>query len=378
MTAVDGTAAINFARTGPETLTGRWLRRFWLPVARLDDVAPGRAKLVHVMHEALTVYRGESGTPHVIAGYCAHRATQLSTGWVEGECLRCFYHGWTYDASGQCIEQPAEDESFAAKVRVAGYPTRAYLGLIFAYLGPGEPPTFPHLSAFDRPGYIEPKAQLRRTNYFNQVENSVDVVHFNFVHRRSDFAQAGLTAEFPKLADEETDFGLRRDAIYSGGKVRTRYTLMPLTMFNSVYDADAGWMTHIAWRVPVDDESHVSFIVDLIRADGPQLETYLAKQRERERVLAGLPPADQLVAKILRGEMHVNDVPDRPDLVDIQDDVALVGQLAIDRRAPDRLGRSDVTMILLRKIWARELRAFAAGEPVKDWLWPEDLMPTHG
>jgi 5,5'-dehydrodivanillate O-demethylase len=378
MTSGVGEGEINLAQTGPETLAGAYLRRFWLPVALSSDVAAGRAKLITIMHEPLTVYRGRSGAAHAVAGYCGHRGTQLSTGWVEDDCIRCFYHGWKYDADGQCVEQPAEDEQFAHKVRIAAYPVREYLGLIFAYPGGGEPPPFPHIDAFDRPGVIEAKAQIRRTNYYNQVENSVDVVHFNFVHRRSDFAGVGLTAEFPKLDDEETAYGLRRDAIYSSGKVRTRYTLMPVTMYNSVYDAEAGWMTHIAWRVPIDDESHASFIVDLIRLEGPKLETYLAKQRERARLLARLPPAYEIVAKILRGEMHVNEVSDRrPDIVDIQDDVALVGQPPMDRRLPDRLGRSDVTMILLRKIWMRELRALAAGNPVKEWPWPADLMPTH-
>ena len=68
---------------------------------------------------------------------CAHRGTQLSTGWVEGDCVRCFYHGWKYDGAGQCVELPAEDPA-SRQVRIASYPTEEYLGLIFAYLGEGE------------------------------------------------------------------------------------------------------------------------------------------------------------------------------------------------------------------------------------------------
>ena len=77
-------------------------------------------------------------------GYrCAHRGTQLSVGWVEGDFIRCFYHGWKYDGAGQCVEQPAEAEAFAPKVRVPAYPVQEYIGLIFAYLGEGEPPPLP-------------------------------------------------------------------------------------------------------------------------------------------------------------------------------------------------------------------------------------------
>src|SRR5713226_7171098 len=90
------------------------------------------------MSEDFTLYRGQSGTPHLVAFRCAHRGTQLSTGWVEGDCIRCFYHGWKYDGAGQCVEQPAEDSSFPPKVKIVSYPTEEYLGLIFAYLGDAE------------------------------------------------------------------------------------------------------------------------------------------------------------------------------------------------------------------------------------------------
>jgi 5,5'-dehydrodivanillate O-demethylase len=376
---VRSSGAIEFAATGPQTLTGRYLRRFWMPVGVAGEIAPGAAKPIRIMNETFTLYRGESGTPHLIAAYCAHRGTQLSTGWVEGDCVRCFYHGWKYDADGRCLEQPAEDDSFAQKVTIAGYPVRTYLGLIFAYVGQGEAPPFPHLDAFDQPGFVEAKAHLRRTNYFNQIENSVDVVHLNFVHARSRFADVGLTQEIPKQTAEETAYGLQRHATYRDGKVRTRYTLMPLTMFNRVYDPDAGWTDHLAWRVPVDDDSHISFIVDLVRLFGDDLERYHETRRARAQQLAALPSADAIVDAVLRGDLHVNDLSDvRPDIVDIQDDVALVGQRSIDHREPDRLGRSDALIILLRKIWTRELRAFEAGDPIKAWLWPADLAITYG
>src|SRR5262249_53035312 len=128
----------DFSHTGPGTLAGRYLRRFWQPVARAEDLPPGRARPIRVMNEDFTLYRGESGTPHVVAPRCAHRGTQLSTGWVEGDCIRCFYHGWKYDASGQCVEMPAEDPTFPPRIKVASYPTQEYLGLIFAYFGDAE------------------------------------------------------------------------------------------------------------------------------------------------------------------------------------------------------------------------------------------------
>jgi 5,5'-dehydrodivanillate O-demethylase oxygenase subunit len=83
----------DFARSGPETLAGRYLRRFWTPFAMLDDVAPGYARPVQVLSEHFTYYRGAGGTPHLVAHECAHRGTQLSTGRVArvpGLGLRVF------------------------------------------------------------------------------------------------------------------------------------------------------------------------------------------------------------------------------------------------------------------------------------------------
>src|SRR5579863_8470659 len=125
----------DFYHTGPGTLAGRYFRRFWQPIARAEDLPAGRAKPVRFASEDFTLYRGEGGAAHALAFRCAHRGTQLSTGWVEGDNLPCFYHGWTYDPSGQCVEQPAEPEPFCQRIKIQSYPAREYLGLIFAYLG---------------------------------------------------------------------------------------------------------------------------------------------------------------------------------------------------------------------------------------------------
>src|SRR2546426_7640023 len=90
----------DYVHTGPGTLAGRYLRSFWQPVFRAQDLKPGKTTPIRVMSEDLTLYRGQSGDPHVLAFRCAHRGTQLSTGWVEGDNLRCRYHGLTYDPDG--------------------------------------------------------------------------------------------------------------------------------------------------------------------------------------------------------------------------------------------------------------------------------------
>src|SRR5581483_3229460 len=74
---------IDIEHTGPGTPAGRYLRSFWQPVGRSQDLAPGQSLPVLIMSERFTLYRGESGRAYVVAFRCAHRGTQLSSGWVE-------------------------------------------------------------------------------------------------------------------------------------------------------------------------------------------------------------------------------------------------------------------------------------------------------
>src|SRR5262249_25147991 len=145
----------DFVHTGPETLAGRFMRRFWQPVYRAQDLLPGHAKPIRIMHEDFTLYGGEDGSPHLLDFRCAHRGTQLSTGWVEGDCIRCFYHGWKYDQTGQCVEQPAEDASFASKVKIGSYPGQEYLGLVVAYLGDSKHPPHQPLPEVEAEGALQ-------------------------------------------------------------------------------------------------------------------------------------------------------------------------------------------------------------------------------
>ncbi len=201
---------MDFAHTGPGTLAGRYFRRFWFPVARLDDVPPGRAKPIQVLNEKFTYYRGETGTPHLVGYYCAHRSTQMSTGWVEGDCIRCFYHGWKYDGSGACIEQPAEADTFAAKVAIEGYRCARISVSCSPISAKARPPEFWRYSLLEGPGDLVVRSWIRDSNYWNGLENACDQVHVNFVHRNSELAEAGANREIPAIDAVETEYGIRR------------------------------------------------------------------------------------------------------------------------------------------------------------------------
>ena len=377
-----GDSAVFYDRTGPGTPCGRYLRQFWTPVALLDDVRPGRAKKVHMMGEVFTYYRGETGTPHLVANECAHRHTTLAPhGIVEDDCIRCFYHGWKYDAGGQCLEQPAEGaQSFAHKVRIKAYPVREDMGIVFAFLGTGDPPEFAQIDVFHGPGVRDISTYERNTNFFNAVDNQADWVHVYFVHARGAFTSFGENPKIPSVSAEETGYGLIGRLTHADGKIEKYHVLMPTCMYLCIYMFDV-LVHHFAWRVPIDDNSYRSFNVTYADVTGEAAEQYLAARKaSRERAQSlGKPSSEEMMKKIVRGEIHINEVDvDHPDLVGLQDSVTMENQRLISEREPDRLGHSDAGLIVLRKIYRREVRKLLAGEPLKTWKWPQDLMVDTG
>jgi 5,5'-dehydrodivanillate O-demethylase len=371
----------DFAHTNPGTLAGRFMRLFWHPVYRSQDLAAGRVVPIKIMGEDFTLYRGEGGKAHLLAHRCAHRGTQLSVGRVEGDCVRCFYHGWKYDSSGQCVEQPAEEASFAEKIRIRNYPTEEYLGLVFGYFGEGTPPPLPRYPEFEGEGVLEIETFVRPCNYFNDLDNAADPLHVTFVHGQSRI-DINRFIDASKMSAEETDFGLAINIPRTthGTGLRINQFGMPniqLLKLPPVDKQESEWRDFISWRVPVTDHEYVSFNLNMVHILGAAAEDYRAA---RARLLAtATATAAELAKEVLAGKTTIGDVRHRlPDVVRLQDDVVLVAQGVIPNRSQDHLGRSDVGVILLRKIWRRELEVIAKGQTPKSWIRSPATLATSG
>jgi 5,5'-dehydrodivanillate O-demethylase oxygenase subunit len=374
---------VDLVHTGPGTLAGRYLRTFWQPVYRASDLAPGRALPIRILGEDLTLYRGESSTPHLVASGCAHRGTQLSTGWVEGDCLRCRYHGWRYDGTGQCVEQPGEVDSFAAKVRITSYPTEEYLGLIFAYLGEAPPPPLRHYPDFEGPGVLEvDPPEVWPCNFFNRLDNACDLAHVAFTHRATALRmnQGGRLA-VRSVSAEETEYGIRTTSSVPDSLSQHTDLHMPnvnqLRVRVRVPGYEHLWEHRLVCRMPIDDEWHVSFDVNLVAGlVGDAAERFRQQRRELQETETSSPY--EAAEAILAGKMRIEDVDRNLSLYKqfwIEDYVIMVGQGRIADRAHEHLGRSDVGLLLNRRIWYRELRALAEGRPLKQWTSPALYPP---
>jgi 5,5'-dehydrodivanillate O-demethylase len=371
----------DLARTGPGTLMGRYLRRFWMPVYRAEDLPAGHAKPIRIMSEDFAIYRGASGQAQVIDYRCPHRGAPMHLGWVEADDIRCVYHGWKFDGTGQCIEQPAEEAGFARKVRMRAYPTREHLGLVYAYFGEGAPPAFPPYPAPLGEGLVEnPAPPLIPCNFLQCQENSMDEVHVSFVHRQGGSHQG--IYDLPEIAAEETDWGMIRYGTRRG-EVRVSLHYMPnctrvIVPPMAGFEGAGGWRELYLNFTPVDDENNRWFITYLVGVAGKDAEAYREKRAQYWRKVAGAGPAQDLAEEVMAGRLPFAAI-DHPDLVRVQDVAVQAGQGRIADRSNERLGRSDAAIILWRKIIARELHALAEGRPLKAWTpAPAEVVPTLG
>ena len=373
---------IDITSTRPGTPGGKFMRRFWLAIHRAEDLAPGQAKPIRIMSEDYTLYRGESGKAQVLDYRCPHRGAQLHLGWVEGDDLRCIYHGWKFDSTGQCLEQPAEPAAYASKIKAGRYPTREHMGLVFAYFGEGEAPQFPPFPAPPQEGLIHVwNVETVPCNYLQCYENTADEVHVAFVHRPG--GSHAKMSELPIITGEETDWGMLRFGTRGEGKVRHTLHYMPNVTRVIVpplagYDGVGGWPEIYFSFTPIDDENHLWLITSHVKATGKEAERFLEKKAEHLAKVAAAPRVMDVVEDVWAGRIRLADVR-HPELAIVQDIAVQAGQGRTADRDKERLGRSDAAIILWRKILTRELRAIAEGRPPKKWkAAPADVLPVLG
>lgn len=241
-------------RVGPGTPCGELMRRYWHPVAASSQLPEPGTKLVRILGEDLVLYRDRSGGMGLVATQCAHRRAALIYGIPEETGLRCMYHGWLYDKTGQCTEQPYdmyldETSTFKDKIRITAYPVEELGGLVFAYLGPEPRPLLPRWEAFVLdPGFREIGMAYIPCNWLQTVENAGDSSHVVYTHwgySRFVFEKLGM----PDMVRHEGSSGARGFVPRRHKEITTPHGLGAV-LFPYI-DAQNDMTYQI--RVPVDD-----------------------------------------------------------------------------------------------------------------------------
>jgi len=173
-------------RTGPGTPMGNLMRRYWVPVMLTSEIAepdcpPVRVK---ILGERLLAFRDTQGRVGLIDEFCAHRGVSLFLGRNEEGGIRCSYHGWKYDVTGQCTELPSVPH-LACRMKVKSYPCIERGDVLWAYMGaPEKQPAPPEVEwCLLPPSHRYVTKRYQETGWLQAMEGGIDTTHASWVHR---------------------------------------------------------------------------------------------------------------------------------------------------------------------------------------------------
>jgi len=346
-------------RVGKGTPMGELMRRYWHPIGAAAELDERPTKQVRLMGEDLVLYRDKSGTLGLIDRLCAHRRVDLSYGIPEEHGLRCMYHGWVYDETGQCVEQPFEetvhpDGRFKEKVKLAGYPVQEMAGLVFAYLGPQPTPLLPRWEQLNWDNGVRDIAISELPcNWLQCQENSVDPVHVEWLHAymgayrstdRNALAQRGSGLAHQKIGFDEFEYGIIKRRLLAGKDFDDDEWKEghPVLFPNILLVGNAARAT-FQFRVPVDDENTLHVSIYCHRAAPGTVAP-----RQDVVPYRYVPLKDENDRYILDWTFN-------------QDYMAWITQGPIAERDKEVLGQSDVGIIMFRKQLKRNMMIIQDG-----------------
>jgi 5,5'-dehydrodivanillate O-demethylase len=329
---------------GPGSPAGELLRQYWHPLVPSEQLPVGGVRREVLLDEPVVVYRDDYGGVHAVAEACPHRGASLSYGIVEGEKIRCSYHGWRFGRHGECVERPFETATPTAACHLTAYHARDVAGLVFVSLArTADPPPFPMwdiLARTDVRHRIDMQEDLD-CNWLQVQENAADVTHTYYLHanelrRRGLGDDSGFAKTLTSFGFQPFSWGIVKSWTYrdDDGSELTGWGNM--LVFPSMLRIE----TEMHWRVPLD--------------------------RSRTRIVI-------LAAEVgERGPAYVRQLPPRRDtagrytMTDFysQDAMAWETPGAVYDRSREHLAASDVGIVMFREMFDAAIRAHEEGRPL--------------
>ena len=257
---------------------GTLLRRYWLPALSSAELEPdGRPVRVRLLGEQLVAFRDTEGRVGVLDEHCPHRQVSLYFGRNEQSGLRCVYHGWKFDVQGRCVDLPSEPPGSAMRdrVRARAWPCAERGGVVWVFLGEGEPPALPEFEWAQLPaGQRYTSRRLLECNWAQALEGDIDSSHASFLHSRldpADYTGLGGAAEMlrfhgdrhPRYEVLEAAHGLvmaaRRSVPPDRHHWRAAQFLLPFVVLIAPFDDD---LPHCNMWVPMDDTTTMAWAIN--------------------------------------------------------------------------------------------------------------------
>ncbi len=375
-------------RIGPGTPAGQLLRSYWQPVALVDELeGPRPVKAVRLLGENLVLFKSE-GRYGLLERHCPHRGADLAYGRLEDGGLRCSFHGWLFDTAGKCLATPAEPEGsrLCEHIRQRAYPVTEKSGILFAYLGAGEPPAFPRFDCFVAPGeYTFAFKGYWDCNWLQALEVGIDPAHASWLHKffededpaqsygrqfrataaDSDMPMSKVLREFdrPEIRVERTAYGMRLQTLRKLSDLKTHLRVTNILFPQAFVIPMSPEMTISQWHVPVDDYGCYWYAiftsfgapVDKETMRNQRLKTYPAPDYKpifSRSNSWGFDPQEQRSRTFTGMGFDIN----------IHDQWACESQGRIQDRTKENLGSTDKGIVLYRRLLVDAIRKNQAGE----------------
>ena len=385
----------DLTHVGRGTVMGNFMREYWIPAAKSSELpADGTPIRLMLLGEKLVAFRDSSGRVGIMDHLCPHRNASLVLGRNEEDGLRCIYHGWKFDVTGQCVDMPsvAPHQCFKDKVKVPAYKAVDRNGIVWVYMGPRQssPPPLP---MFEATMLAEEDVDLffmmRSCNWLQSLEGDIDTSHFGFLHVGHLDPQevpAGHPLEHtagdraPDYHVRDTPWGTTYGA-FRTVKPDTLYWRFANYMFPFWTQTPQGeFPVNIqarAW-VPLDDH-HTMMIFWRRRGQGAPRSTL--EPLKNGKPLAGSRPQPdfhplgtgwldryRVVADesndwlIDREAQRTNRIYSGIDNIGLQDQAVTESMGSITDHSNEHLGPGDLMIARTRRRALQAARAFAAGE----------------
>ena len=371
-------------RVSRGTPMGELMRRYWQPILLSSEVPEpdGAPVRVRVLGESLVAFRDTSGRVGLIDAYCPHRRAPLFFGRNEECGLRCVYHGWKFDADGNCVDLPTEPSSSNMKnhIKITAYPTYEKAGVIWTYMGPQdqrpEPPDYEWMRAPDTHRHVS--KTYEHCNWLQALEGGLDTAHSSYLHNQNIKSKNELRQRdgAPVLDVERTDYGYtyisHRKAGEDGTYVRVYQYVMPWQQMRGgvqklkarhAYPKIDG---HI-W-VPIDDEHSLIWGIRWNPTKEMQARDLLTKSARQgvglmrtganERFYAGWWPEanldnDYLIDRESQRTQTFTGIP----TIRLQDAAMTASMGPVFDRSAEHLGTTDAAIIKGRQRLLRAAKA---------------------
>ena len=379
-------------RIGPGTPAGKLLRRYWQPVALVDEMQGERpVKAVRILGENWVLFKSDDKYG-LVDRHCAHRGADLAYGRLEDGGLRCSFHGWLYDVTGKCIDTPAEPEGsrLCEHIRLRACPVVERSGVLFAYLGAGEPPAFPDFDCFVAPSaYTFAFKGYWDCNWLQALEVGIDPAHASWLHKffededpatsygrqfrgtpaDSPMPITKLLRELdrPEIRVERTGYGMRLHTLRRISDAHTHIRVTNILFPQAFVIPMNAEMTISQWHVPVDDTGCYWYAI--FTSFGAPVD----KDTMRSQRLKTYPAPDYkpIFARhnswgFDAGEQKQRTFTGMGFDINIHDQWACESQGPIQDRTKENLGSTDKGIVLYRRLLLDAIRKNEAGELVVD------------